>query len=355
MENKLLSGLILLLVLFAALPYSAEATSGDDFFHKTSSGNLFGGGHKLKINQDIQGDLVLAGSRLEINGNVVHDFIGAGEELTVNGNVSGNIIAVGGSIQVNGNVDKDVVAFGGAITLSRNSVVNGDILLGGGNITLNGIVNGDGKVSADTLQIGDNFKLKGNLELEATNYPSNLKDNVRRNLNVTARNETEKQHPTTFGGFSVFWFVIKLLASLVIGFVLIYLFPQFVSRLTEIIRDSALKAGLLGFLTLIFLPMLAIILLITMLGWSLSVLIILLMVLGLLIATVPVKLIIGEIIYNKILKKEAGKMVYFLIGAVIFAIIYEIPFLGGLINLIALFIGLGVIVFWLKEHSRLGI
>jgi len=38
-----------------------------------------------------------------------------------------------------------------------------------------------------------NFKLKGNLNFEATNYPSNLKDNVRETYNVTARNETEKQ------------------------------------------------------------------------------------------------------------------------------------------------------------------
>ena len=353
--NKLLSCLILCIVLFAALPYSVVATNGSNFFQRTSSGNLLGTGHELQINQDIQGDLVLVGSSLEINGNVAHDFIGAGGELTVNGNISGSIIAVGGSIKVNGNVDRDVIAIGSKILLSRNSIVNGDILLGGGNITLNGIVNGNGEVSADTLSTGDNFKLKGNLELEATNYPSNLNDNVSGNLNATARNEAKKQHTTVFREFSFFWFIIKFIASLAIGFILINLFPHFVSRLTEIIRDSALKAGLLGLLILIFLPILAIILLFTIVGWSLSVLMILLMALGLLIATVPVKLIAGEIIYNKMIKKEAGEMVYFFIGAVLFAIAYEIPFLGTLIYLIALFIGLGVTVFWLSEHSRSGI
>jgi hypothetical protein len=67
---------------------------------------------------------------------------------------------------------------------------------------------------------------------------------------------------------------------------------------------------------------------------------------------VPVKLLAGEIIYNKILKKEAGKMMYYLVGAVLFAIIYEIPFLGGLIRFIALIIGLGAIVAWLAIRAR---
>jgi len=298
---------------------------------------------------------VLAGSKLVINGNVVHDFIGAGGDLTVNGNISGNVIAAGGTINVNGNVGKDVAAFGGQISLSQDSVVNGDILLGGGDITLNGIVNGNGQISAGTLRTGDNFKLKGNLKLEAQDYPSNLKNNVGGNLNITVRNKTESGNAKASGGFSIFWFILKLLASLALGLVLIYIFPGFVGRLEEIVRNSPLKNGLLGLLILIFLPILAIILLITLFGFSLSILMILLLALGLLIAAVPVKLLAGEIIYSKILKKEAGKMMYYLIGAIVFAIAFEIPFLGGLIYFIALLIGLGAIVVWLGERARPGI
>ena len=351
MKKKLVSGLILLIVLFAALPYSAGAAD-EDLLKHTSSGNAFGGGDNLQIDQDIQGDLVLAGSRLEINGNTGDDFIGAGGDLIVNGNISGNIIAAGGSIRVNGNVGGDVAAFGGQITLSRDSVVEGDVLLGGGEVTLDGIVNGNGEISTGTLKTGDGFKLKGNLELQAENYPSNLKDNVGGNLNITQANATENQYEKTSEGFGIFSFILGLLASLALGFILIYLFPGFVSGLAELIKDSPLKAGLLGFLILVFLPVLSIILLITIFGWSLSVLTILLLALALLIATVPVKLLAGEIIYTKIFKKDAGKMVYYLIGAVIFAIAYEIPLVGGLIRFIALLIGLGVIVAWLGLRSR---
>jgi hypothetical protein len=359
MDKKFVSGTILLILLFAVLPYVAWAATEENFLQNTSSGNVFGGGNNFQINQDVKGDLVLAGSKLEINGNIVHDFIGAGGEVIVNGNVSGNVIATGGTINVNRNVGGDVAAFGGQILLSGDSVVNGDILLAGGNITLDGIVLGNGQISAGTLRTGDKFKLNGNLKLDAQNYPPNLKDNVGGDLNITAKNETEAQYAKTYEGFSVFWFVfwfiLKLLASLVLGLILIYFFPGFVNRLEEIVRDSPLKTGILGLLTLIFLPILSLILLITLFGWSLSVLVILLLALGLLIATVPIKLLIGEMVYNNVLKKKAGKMVYYLVGAILLAILFEIPFIGGLTHFIVLLIGLGAPVVWLGERVRSGI
>lgn len=82
--------------------------------------------------------------------------------------------------------------------------------------------------------------------------------------------------------------------------VLIYFFPGFVRGVADLVKDSPLKTALLGFLALIFLPVLAVILLITIFGWSLSVLIILLLALAVLIATIPVKLLAGELVYNKI-------------------------------------------------------
>lgn len=350
MRERLLSGLILLIILFAALPYSAGAADEDLLTH-TSSGNAFGGGDVLQIDQDIQGDLVLAGSSLEINGNTGDDFIGAGGQIVINGDISGNIIAAGGSIRVNGDVGGDVAAAGGQIILSRDSVVEGDVLLGGGEVTLDGTVNGNGNVSAGTLRTGDDFELKGDLRLQAENYPSDLDNKVGGNLNITQVNATEEQAEGAAEGF-IFSFILGLLAALALGLILIYLFPGFVRGAAELVKDSPLKTGLLGLLALILLPILSVILLITVFGWSLSILIILFLGLAILIATVPVKLLAGKIIYNKVLKKNAGEMVYYLVGAVVFAILYAIPFVGWLVSFIALIIGLGAIIAWLAIRSR---
>lgn len=349
MEKKLLSLLILFMLLFSVLPFSAVAADEEDSLKYTSSGNAFGGGDNLQINQDIQGDLVLAGSVLEINGNVMDDFTGAGGELTVNGNISGNIMVVGGTIRVDGDVGGDLVAAGGQISLSKDSTVEGDILLAGGEVTLDGIVNGDGSVSAGTLRTGEDFKLKGNLELEADTYPSDLQKDVGGNLNVTT---TEKdQYAGESEGFGIFSFILGLLAALALGFILIYTFPVFVTELEEVVRFSTLKAGLVGILLLFFAPLVSVILLFTFFGWSLSFLLILLFLLAALIATVPVKLLAGEMVYNKVFKKEAGKMMHYLAGAVIFEVVYQIPFLGSFIRFIALLIGLGAIGIWLARNA----
>jgi hypothetical protein len=350
MKKKFFLGLILLIMLFTSLAYSAEADD-QNLLKYTSSGNAFGAGDALQINQDIKGDLILAGSELEINGNTGNDFIGAGKDVVVNGNVSGNIIVAGGSVKINGNVGGDVAVVGGQITLSRSSVVDGDILLGGGTVTLAGIVNGNGEVSTGTLQTGNEFGIKGNLTLQANNYPSDLKNKVRGNLNITKTNVKEDQYENVSKGFDIFGFIVGLLTSLALGLILIYLFPSFVSGVAELIKDSPLKAGLLGFLGLIFLPLLSIILLITIFGWTLSFLIIMFLLLALLIATIPVKMRAGEIIYTKILKKDAGKMMYYLIGVIVFAILYEIPFIGGLIRFIAFLLGLGAIISWLAARA----
>ncbi len=352
MEKKLSLLLVLFLVLFSVLPFSAGAADEESYLKYTSSGNAFGGGDDLQINQDIQGDLVLGGGRLEINGNVMDDFTGAGGELVVNGDVSGNIMAAGGTIRVNGNVGGDLVVAGGQIILSRDSTVEGDILLTGGEVTLNGIVNGDGSVSAGTLRTGENFELKGDLELEAENYPSDLEDNVGGNLSIIPVTREQNQYAGEVEGFGIFSFIIGLLASLALGFILIYTFPDFVTGLAEIVRDSALKAGLLGFLLLVFVPVLSFILLITIFGWSLSILLMLLLALAALIATIPVKMLAGEMIYSRVFKKEAGDMISYLTGAVIFAVVYEIPYLGWLIQFIALLLGLGAIGIWIANIAK---
>jgi hypothetical protein len=352
MERKLKSVVVLLVLLFAALPFSVGAAGEEAYVKTTSSGNAFGGGDTLEINQDIQGNLVLAGSLLEINGNTGDDFIGAGGEIIVNGNVTGSVIAAGGSIKVNGNVGGDVAALGGHIFLSRDSIVEGDILLGGGEVTLNGVVNGDGEISASTLRTGNNFEIKGDLQLEAENYPSNLGDNVGGNLNITTRPEMEEQYENTSERFGVPSFFIGLLAALALGFVLIYIFPDFVSETAKIVRYSGLKAGLIGFLILVCIPILSIILLITILGWSLSVILILSLIVTIRLAPTPVKMLVGKIIYSRVFKKEAGKMAYYALGAFAFALAYEIPLVGGLIRFAALIVGLGGIVIWLAERAR---
>ena len=117
---------------------------------------------------------------------------------------------------------------------------------------------GMGRSLPEPSRTGEDFELKGNLELEAENYPSDLEDKVGGNLSITPVTREQNQYAGASEGFSIFSFILGLLAALALGFILIYTFPGFVTGLAEIVRGSALKAGLLGFVLLIFVPVLSV-------------------------------------------------------------------------------------------------
>ncbi len=359
MKRKLEFGLGLFIILFSLLALSAGVANEDSYLRFTSSGNAFGREDILIIDEDIEGDLVLGGSLLEVNSNIGDDLIAGGGLIYVNGNVSGNVLASGARVRVKGNVGGDLMAVGGEVFLSEDSTVQGDAFLTGGMVALEGVINGDSSISAYTLRTGKNFKLKGDLELNATNAPHDLKENVDGSPNVTEWEITDVIFEKASEGFGFLGFILGLLSSLTLGLFLIYLFRDFVVELAEYFRESKLKAGFWGMVMLILIPIIYLFLffhlcLFMIIGWSLLVLLALLTALALLVATVPVKLLAGELIYEKVTKKEASKLIYYFIGAVVFALVYEIPYLGGLIKFVALLIGFGAIGIWFEDYSKFG-
>ena len=354
MTTNTLLCLLFVFLLIIAGPSPTLAADEDTFLEITSSGNIFGAGQDFIIEEDSPGDLVLAGSGLTINGAVEEDVIVAGGTVIINGDVKGDVLAAGGTVRVNGNVGGDLVVMGGDILVSKNSRIGGDALLSAGDVTLNGVIEGNGKVTAGTLRTGENFELEGNLELTAENVPANLESKVGGILTYREQTGGEWEGFGESRGFGFASFIIGLLASLALGLVLIYFFPGFIGNLAGTVRASALKAGLLGLVLLFFLPIATLILLITFFGWSLSVLLIFVTGLFLLISTVPVKLLAGELLYRKIFNKEAGRLLYYLTGALLFAVLYEIPFLGGLIRFVALLLGFGALWLWIFSYFKAG-
>lgn len=345
-RNSVLCLLFCFFVFASGLPL-ALAADEDTFLMVTSSGNAFGAGSELIIEDDKPGDLVLLGSLLTVNGDVKEDVIAAGATIIINGDVEGDVIAAGGTVRINGDVGGDLVTTAGEVFVSEMSRIGGDALLSGGDVTLNGVIEKNSSISAGTLRTGDAFEVRGNLKLTAENAPADLSSKVGGSLIREEKIEKAEERIGNILESSLVSFFIGLLSSLALGLVLVYLFPGFVGGLAKTIRGSALKTGLLGLVLLFLLPVAAFVLLFTLFGWSLSVLLFLFTALAFLISTVPVKLLAGEILYRKIFKREAGSLLYYLTGAIVFAIVYEVPFLGGVIRFIALLLGFGAIWLWI--------
>ena len=65
----------------------------------------------------INDDLFVGGNTVTVDGTVNGDLIAGGQTVIINGKVTGNVIAAGASVTVNGEVGHDVIAAGAAVTI----------------------------------------------------------------------------------------------------------------------------------------------------------------------------------------------------------------------------------------------
>jgi cytoskeletal protein CcmA (bactofilin family) len=138
--------LIPIITCFLFLPFSAgaEIGAGEEVFVTSpvqENAYLFGG--RVVINERLLADGVLAGGSVLVNAPVGRDLLAAGGEVVVNAPVGGNVRSAGGSVTVNGEVDGDLVVAGGRVIVGPGVRVAGDLLAAGGEVVIDGIIEGD--------------------------------------------------------------------------------------------------------------------------------------------------------------------------------------------------------------------
>lgn len=331
----------LILLLFFVVPACGQ---GDSVVEVTGSGNTYAAGGNVFLSDDVVGDLVMAGGQLTVNGDVRDDLTAAGGSIIVNGDVGGDVRVFGGQLTVNGVVGGELLALGGEITLTQESSVAGDAIIRGGSVNLGGKIDGNAKVSAETVNTGENAEILGNLELEAQ-QAGQIGSKVRGKLTEVKQRTSERpQKGSSWSGFSwILGLIRKILAPLLVGGIIIYMFPGFVSGAAKIVGTSYVKSFITGLVMIILVPFIGLIFAITIVGFRLTALLYLTAVIKILVATLPVKLVVGEWAYIKLAKKKSKTIVYYATGVLVFTILYAIPVFGFLVKLAAGFVGFGAI------------
>ncbi len=133
----------------------------------------------------IQDDLFVGGNTVIVDGTVNGDLIAGGQTVVINGKVTGNVIAAGSSVTVNGEVGYDVIAAGGAVTIGPNarikynaytagasvesqagSQIGGSLVIGAGQGLVSGQISNDLLAGASRLRlestVGRNAKIAAN-------------------------------------------------------------------------------------------------------------------------------------------------------------------------------------------------
>jgi hypothetical protein len=239
--------------------------------------------------------IVLVGSVAVDRDETVQDLIVVDGDVTIRGNVTGDVVVVDGDVTIRGSVAGDVVAVTGLATLGQRGRVAGDLVYGD-----------------DKPVLAPGSRVAGNVEKFKIGDASAI---------------------AAIGlwiGFTI--------SLLLLGIVLLLLAPRAGDAVARAGRDKPLIAALVGLGALILLPVIAIVACITIIGLPLGIVLLLLILPLYAVGYLSAALIVGRLILKQ------ARIRAFVVGLVILQLLTLIPFVGGLVGLLATIFGLGALM-----------
>lgn len=363
----------------------------------TINGDLMAGGEIVIINGVVTGDLFVAGSSVTINGEVGDDVFAAAASVTLgpSARIADDVFTAGASVDMRaGSQVGGSVLVGAARGLIASAIAE-DLKAGTNSLRLEGTVDGDATIYVDTsedsyvpnftygggrsipmvsipggLTFGPEAKVAGVLEYtspETVSISSAVATEVRHTLppmdeqiarDITSRNTTSNH---------IFDLIRNLVGLLFVGMLVAWLAPRWIERPAEVIRTRlfpSLGIGLVGVVAapVIFLTALGVLILVAVLFGALSLpsltgltlltgMPLLGLAFGAFVLVVSylcqsiVAYLSGRWILSKVQPEWSGKLYLpLLIGLVVFALLFAIPILGGLLQFLVVLVGLGAII-----------
>jgi cytoskeletal protein CcmA (bactofilin family) len=334
---------------------------------ETVDDTLVAFGESVIVDGAVTGDLFAFARRVTVRGTVRGDIISGAQTVEVDGMVGGNIFSWAQSVAVRGPVEGNVYEFGQTVDVSGSSHVKGNAAMFGSVVTLDGTVGRDLRAFGDTVDVrGDvarNFvsaarrinllpgaRVGGDLRARVQN-----KDALSIADGATVAGKTEvrlpEPRPSKYGRFSFYlWEAIWLAAAFITGLVLFWLFPLLRQTTFETL-GALLKAGGIGFIACVAIPIAAIIIAITMIGLPIGLLALATWLLGLYLAKIVLAAFLGSALLRK-QDETAPFPMSLLLGLVLIFVAVNLPYIGGVINVLLTLVGFGSLLMVFYQASR---
>lgn len=282
----------------------------------------------------------------------------AGEVLIAEGGaVRGGLEAAAGSVTVAGTVDGDASVAAGSVRLTETGSIGGGLDAAGSYVSIAGAVGGDVRAGAETLALASTADVGGDLRYDA--------DEFRRadGASVAGRVIEDASLGENFspGGIGVGlglgldapgWAdaIGGLFANLLLGAVLLVVFPGFSTRIADRVADAPAHSGGVGLLALIAIPLVLVLFAVTIVGIPLAIFGAVAYALAIWIGLVYGQYAVGARVIDRV--DRSGRWLALVVGVVGFAVVGLVPILGGLLQFVALLLGLGALFAELRVGYR---
>ncbi|HJV50793.1 MAG TPA: polymer-forming cytoskeletal protein [Noviherbaspirillum sp.] len=359
----------MLLVCLSVCLSISPAYSASSQLQTSEAGNTYISGSDLVIATPVAADLFAAGGRVSVEREVGADAAVAGGSVTIRAPVRQDLRAAGGHVDIEGNTDGELVAAGGNVRVGEAAVVAGSAWLAGGDVTV------AGKIGKGARIYAGNIAISGEIDGDAHLYGQQIKllpgAIIRGGLFYTSPNElirdpsaqvlgTLTHEPTppewskehgprrAMSWFHPF-FVLSMLAA---GMLLYVLFPAAALGPQRAIRQYPLRSLLLGLALVFTIPPVAILFMVTVIGLPIGFALLLLYPLSLMLGYLATAFLIGRQVATAAKQPEPASLkryaLFLLLALIVLSIAAAIPFLGGIVMIAAVVLGLGGWAVWIQ-------
>jgi hypothetical protein len=333
-------------------------------------------GCPVSVERPVAGDLIAAGCDVEVLAEVDGDLVAAGGTLRLAAPVKQNLYAAGGKISIESVVQRNLRVGGGRVELAPNAKIGGNVTIGGGeveidgaiggylevgggNVRINGPVAGDVEVGAGEVELGPDARIEGKLRYESG-------DEIERDPTAQVRGGVERfereerwpaWQPTSYNrgaGHGWLW----SFGLLAIAAILAAALPYFYLGVAQTARTRWPLSLLIGFVVVVCVPVVAVLAIVTLIGIPLALALIALYFVLLLAGYVSAGIALGELALQHWGTARAASTGWRIGTAVLAVLVLSLagrtPFVGSLITLAAVLMGIGALLLQLQPAAGSG-
>jgi hypothetical protein len=365
-------GLRLLIVLLAlSLPGFALERRHSEFVtvaaNETVNDTLLASGNIVRVEGVVNGDLLAFGGTVEVRGTVKGDLVSFAKRTVVSGTVEGNIFNFSNSLDLDGQLAHNLYGLMQSLRVNDRGRVGGGVVVGAGDVSLEGEVNrsvtmfaGNADVSGsigreltmtgDSLTLTNTSRIGGGLsvrvrELKNVHIAEGATIVGARDIQVRAR-QSHFARPK-FYFFQAVW----LAAAMLVGWLGMVLFPGFFQASTQAVGSGWRSLGL-GIAVLAGVPLAIILTAITLVGLPLSIILLMGYLAAIYLAKIWVGAFLGQILLKPDGETKSDWLLGLLVGLLGLTLVGFVPYLGGLVRLAVVCLGLGAFAWQLFRVSR---
>jgi len=309
---------VLLIVLLLSVPAAAlYLKTGDNVVVPRGTiinDNLFAAGNEVNVSGRIKGDLIAFGGDVVINAQVDGNIMVGGGDITITGSAR-NIYVGGGDVTIAAKTRNDLLAGCGQIYIDKNARIGKDAFLGCGDAKIAGNVGRDVKIGSETMKVLPGAVVKGSI----TRY---------------SQPDVSKKTAKYVNGFNLAHQILAFVTIFVMGILIIVFLPNQVKLIASKMTGEFWKSLGWGILSLIVVPLIVGLFLITVIGIPIGILLLIGYLFGIYIAGIFTSVVIGQWILGKLGKPEVSLIWALLIGLIILQLIGLVPIIGWIAKFI---------------------